>query len=241
MTQLASIVGLLFIPVGLFWGISQRINRRKQPHEIKTYAFIALVISCFVTLGAATGAFISGSLSLGIILFVAFGYSARKAIARIQQLDGNTTFRYVPLYLVFIPVILFLVRFSLLKPATDFSRNYIISQSKKLIDDIEGFRIRTGHYPTSLISVWEDYKPGIRSVKRYYYEPYGQAYNLYFEQFSSELTVKEIVMYNPLDAQEMTSHNQDLLILSSADLTMQRGYFRTYKLQQPHWKSFWFD
>jgi hypothetical protein len=67
------------------------------------------------------------------------------------------------------------------------------------------------------------------------------AYNLYFEQFSYQLGVREIVIYNKLDEHPMTSHNSDLLRLTPEALNYQRGYFAVYDLPTPHWKYFWFD
>lgn len=107
-----------------------------------------------------------------------------------------------------------------------------------MIEDIEKYKERVGHYPVSLQSEWGDYKPRIRGVERYYYELNGEAYNVYFEQFSYKFGTREFVMYNKLDQQEFTTHDMDLLQLEPS--AIYRGYHFSEKLD-PHWKRFEFD
>lgn len=85
----------------------------------------------------------------------------------------------------------------------------------------------------------EDYQPRIAGVPRFYYELNGDAYNLYFEQFSEMIGTQEIVMYNKLGEHEMTVHNQDLLGIEPQNIL--RGYHHEADLPQPHWKIFYFD
>jgi hypothetical protein len=68
-----------------------------------------------------------------------------------------------------------------------------------LIEAIEKYQQTYGHYPVSLAALWPDYKTGVRGISQYAYEPYGQAYNLFFEQFSDQIGAREIVMYNKLE------------------------------------------
>ena len=78
-------------------------------------------------------------------------------------------------------------------------------------------------------------------IDRYFYEPHGDAYNLFFEQPTLELGARVIVMFNPRDEQVMSSHNSDLLRLAPDDLERQRGFIAVRSAAQPHWKSFVFD
>jgi len=48
-------------------------------------------------------------------------------------------------------------------------------------------------------------------------------------------------MYNKLNEQEMTSHDQDLLLLTENELRQQRGHFEVHNLPEVHWKYFWLD
>ena len=150
-------------------------------------------------------------------------------------------YKVVPLYLISLPLVLFTCRFLLLDTAIAYSRNVAIKNSEQLVTDIEIFYKTNGYYPKSMLSVNKDYKTGIIGIQQYHYEPYGNAYNVFFEHFAKELGAQQIVMYNKLDEHEMTSYDQDLLLLSPADLQLQRGYIVKRDLAVPHWKYFLFD
>jgi hypothetical protein len=125
----------------------------------------------------------------------------------------------------------------------EFSRNRAIHNSAPLIAAIEQHRAKNGRYPTSLHSVAQDYHPGVMGVDKYRYEPHGEAYNLFFEQFSDKFGTQEFVVYNPLDEQVMTVHAADLLEMTPQQLALDRtrGYYAVNNASQPHWKYFWFD
>jgi hypothetical protein len=92
-----------------------------------------------------------------------------------------------------------------------------------------------------LAALWNDYPTGEVGIDRFRYEPFGDAYNVYFEQFAYELPTREIVVYNPRDEQEFTSHDSWILVLSPAELLRARGHFAVHDAGPPHWKYFWFD
>lgn len=239
-TQLASITSLLFVPLGIMWLIVGW-KSKKCAHRLVR---ISIGICIVIILVAALGAFMSYSIALAVIILVTGGYMMVRLIAYDRQLKKNPVTKelmLIPVYLVIVPLSVMCFRWFLLEAAVDFSRNRVIQNSEILIDDIETYHARNGRYPASLLSIWEDYKPGIKGVRRYQYETNGKAYNLFFEQFSNHLSVREIVMYNKLDEQQITSHNQDLLLLDAPALNAQRGYFTSRQLQQTHWKYFWFD
>lgn len=106
------------------------------------------------------------------------------------------------------------------------------------IRDIEAYYPRNGHYPGSLLSLHSDYDPAIRGIKQFHYEVNGNAYNIYPEQFSNELGLQEIAIYNELGEHEMTSHDMDLLQLSPEEQNRQRGYLLVNTLPQKNWKYF---
>jgi hypothetical protein len=83
--------------------------------------------------------------------------------------------------------------------------------------------------------------PGIIGIERYRYEPSGDGYNLYFEHPTTNLAVREIVMYNPRGEQDISSHAFDLLQLSPEEIRRQRGSFASYNLPQAGWRRFLFD
>lgn len=246
MAQLSSFAGLLFVPIGIYWMIHETIKRKKKILSNKnTYQFAvtSFVVSCIIGFVTVIAAFADGSHSLSIILLAVYIYVAAKVIVKMRKLkvQESSGFNFAPFYLICIPAIAVLIRFMFIPTATEFSRNYAIKQSEQLIKHIETYYAKNGRYPISLHSVWEDYKPGITGIKRYYYEPSGNAYNLFFEQFATELDIKEIVMYNKLDEQDFSSHNSDLLVLTPEEIKLQRGYVSVTELQTPHWKYFSFD
>ncbi len=136
-----------------------------------------------------------------------------------------------------------LLQMAVVAPAIEFSRSRAIRNSARLIADIEQYRAVHGRYPESLLSVWEDYVPGVIGIKEYHYEPSGDAYNLFFEQFALQFGTREFVMYNPRDQQVMTSHKMDLLQLTPQELALEqsRGHYAVHDAPHPHWKYFWFD
>ncbi|NEU07760.1 hypothetical protein GZH53_05500 [Flavihumibacter sp. R14] len=243
--QLVSLAGLLFIPMGLAWLIYELRKRRAGKTSIKGYHFAlaALVISGIVVLAAVVGALASNNRFPAIGILLGGGYFIFRTVRKLRRNKNSAArnFNFTPVYLVCIPLIAVLSRQLYIESATEYSRDYVIRQSAGLIRDIEAYRQRTGHYPTSLHSLWEDYKPSITGIQRYHYEPYGKAYNLYFEQLSYQAGTREIVMYNKFDEHQFTSHNQDLLRLSPSELDRQRGYFAVHQLEARHWKYFWFD
>ena len=160
---------------------------------------------------------------------------------RTRQVSVFHSFSAIPFYLVCVPLLIFLLRSVFLEGLVTSSRSYAIYNAGPLIRDIEGYKLKKGFYPNSLLSVVKDYKTNVRGIPLYHYEPAGEAYNLYFEQNSDKFGIREIVMYNKLNQQEMTSHDQDLLLLSENELRQQRGYLKAQRLPDLHWKYFWFD
>ena len=248
LAQLLAMAGLLLVPVGLLWLIHELSKQRKQQlatNNKGTYGFaiVALVASCIVALVVSSGAFAAGNFFLGIVTLVFCVYSVLRTVRKIKRLKKATRegFNSTPLYLVCIPVVVVLFRFLFIVPATEFSRDHAIRQSERLIQEIEAYHKRNGHYPLSLLSVNKDYKPLVVGIKQYHYEPHGDAYNLYFEQFTYMLDTREIVMYNKLDEHVMTSHDMDLLEYSGEELNIRRGDRNRHDLPHHHWKFFWFD
>ena len=237
--QVLAMSGLLFVPVGIIWLMYELLKRKNVTYR---FAITSLIIFCFVGIFSTIGAFVN-SPSFGFIVLVVFIYLFKIFFSRIKQIrnNGDRNFNPTPCYLIFIPVLVVFIRFLFIDFATDFSRNTAIKHSEQLIKAIELYQEKNNHYPLSLLSLWEDYKPSIIGIKRFYYEPHGTTYNLYFEQFATELSVQEIVMYNKLDEHQFSSHNSDLLVLTPEQINLQRGYFGKYDLPTPHWKYFWFD
>ena len=241
MSQLFGRVGLLLVPVGALWIASGRWSRLAgKRHLIATTALIAAsVVWAVVSLGAL----VFGGLSLGLGAVALWAYVVWRVSSRLKSLKSKPPgpVGAMPLHLVIVPVAVALLQLALIGPATELSRSRAIQNSGPLIADIEQYRAAHGRYPTSLLSANKDYLPSVIGISQFHYEPSGEAYNLFFEQFTSQLDTKEFVMYNPRDQQVMTSHDIDLLQRTPEELKWRRGYYSVHNAPQPHWKIYRFD
>lgn len=243
MAQIFGVVSLLLVPIGALWLIYEVRQRGAKPVGAYYFAFAVLVAASLVAMIVALGAFIHLGLSLGFLTLALSSYVVTRLVPGLKRLKtaARGSFHPAPLYLVCIPVVVAIVQWTLIPRAVAFSRNYAIRQSATLINDIEGYRQANGRYPTSLAALWPDYKPGVIGIEQYHYEPYGDAYNLYFEQFTHQIGAREIVMYNKLDEHHFPSHAMDILRWTPEQLRSRKAYLSLHNAASPHWKYFWFD
>ncbi len=240
MTQLFSFAGLLLVPLGLFWLWSE-ISKRKSNtvffKKTKRFALATLVTLGFITIVLSLGALTNYHLSFGILFLVLCFYLLTRTYLRLKRGDfpDSLKFNPAPIYLITIPIIVAFVRFTLFATGVQFSRDYAIKKSEPLITAIEAYYAKHGNYPISLQAIHSDILPEVIGINQYHYEPNGTAYNLYFKQFSDELDVEEIVMYNKLDEHAFTAHVLDILEYSVEELDLRRGDRHLYKLSTPHW------
>lgn len=232
--QFAAFASLLLVPIGIIClGITLVKRNNSGNIYFRNIAFIIVVV---IILAAALGAFASNNRFSAIIILCAgifFLFLNRKKIK--NSFSGSVT----SYYFIFIPLIVISVRLTSLERIKNNSTAFAISQCEFLIRDIESYKNTNGHYPVSLLSTIEDYKPLISGIPRFHYELKGNAYNIYFEQISTMLGTEEIVMYNKSDEQEMTVHNQDLLRIPYDSIL--HGHHKVEQLPNPHWKIFYFD
>lgn len=251
MAQTLGLAGLLVLPVGIAWLISelQKRARRKRNLEAKAggyyFALVSLLTASIVAVAAVFGAFVNGGLSLGVLTLAVLCYIGSRLTPKLKLLKKAEAenFNPAPLYFVFIPVIVLVVQLMLAPRATYFSRNRAIAQSAELIGDIEAYHAAYGRYPSSLLALHKDYKPSVVGIEQFHYAPNGQAYNLFFEQptFATNFGVREIVMYNKLDEHVMVSHAAWILAGSPEQLEARQGWHSSHDASSPHWKLFWFD
>ena len=242
MSQIFGTAGLLLLPVGAAW---VAIGYWRGPTG-KQYglAIAALIMSTVVWLMVSLGALASNGLLLGLGTVALWIYVVSMVLPRLRLLKrAPQPTSGVALYLLIVPLAVWLLQMALVAPAIEFSRNRAIRNSARLIADIEQYRASHGRYPASLLSVWEDYLPGVIGIKEYHYEPSGDSYNLFFEQFALHFGTREFVIYNPRDQQGMTSHKMDRLQLTPQELALERrrGHYAVHDASHPHWKYFWFD
>lgn len=242
MSQVLGFVGLLLVPIGALWVASGYWSRLAG----KQYgiALAALIASSVVGVSATLFA-LTFSVLLGVGAIALWVYVIWRLWPRLNALKRTTRRPTSPVafYLLIVPIAAVLIQMATVAPAIESSRYRAIQNSARLIADIEQHRATHGRYPESLLTVWPDYWPGLIGIKEYHYEPSGDAYNLFFEQFALHVGTREFVMYNPQDKQAMTSHKLDLLELTPQQLAVEqgRGHYAVHDAPYPHWKYFWFD
>jgi len=241
MAQLIGIAGLLLVPVGVLW--LDAGHRRSHAGKHYALGIATLIVSSVVWFVASVAAAAFGGLSFGLIALVLGSYALVRVRPKLKALEeaGPELAKRVALYLIVVPIALFALQRATVGRLVEFSRSRAIQNSERLIADIEAYRVVHGRYPSSLQSVNTDYSPGLIGIRRYCYEPHGDAYNLFFEQFAIPLDAREFVVYNPRDQQVVTSHDMDLLLYSGQQLERRRGYYAVHEAMYPHWKYFWFD
>lgn len=235
MAQIFGIVGLLLVPFGLLLIAANRFSKTRY-----AFSLLTMIALSFVSAAVCLTAVIHSGFALALIALVLWIFMTLKTWSMFKRADG---LKVLPFYLVIVPVAVALLQFALVERAVEFSRNRAILNSAPLIAAIEQHRVAHGRYPASLQSVNPDYLPNVKGISEYRYEPHGDAYNLFFEQFSHRFGTREFVMYNPRDEHVMTSHAIDLLQLTPSQLGVERtrGHYARHDALFPHWKYFWFD
>jgi hypothetical protein len=249
----------LLVPIGAAWLIYEFVKRRThrpgQPEFADRtdkpiyFEVVAPAASSVVAAVVALGGAIQTGFSLGVGVLILWAYIAWHWMRRCWRSRNHTTsgFNYTPLYLILVPSILAIVRLAFIQRAVEFSRNRAITGSAEFINAIEAYQDRHGRYPLSLAASLSDYDPPIIGVERYHYEPSGRAYNVFFEQFTFPIGMREYVMYNPLDEHSLMVHDQDLLEATPAQIDAEREFHVVHHAHdvpppaRAHWKFFWFD
>lgn len=246
MAHMFGIVGLLLVPIGLLWLAANRSSRFTQRRHV--LPLLALIASTLVWLSLWLAAIVQSGYSLSVAVVLVWIWVLRKAwttFRRGPQTLGSTPAgsSALPLYLIAVPIAVALSQWALVERAVEMSRNRAIANSAPLVAAIEEYRNRNGHYPTSLLAEWPDFKTGVIGIRQYHYEPHGEGYNLVFEQFNYRFGTREFVVYNPRDEHVMTAHAIDILEMTPNQLALERtrGHHARHDLPAPHWKLFWFD
>lgn len=243
MARIFGWVSLLLVPVGALWLLASRVKRFQGKEHV--FGRIALVVWSIVLLAVSFVALTTSGFVLGIATLLLGGYATSLLVPRVKELATlpSRHASVASLYLIIVPLAVFVLQRALIPPAIEFSRDRAIENSAQLIADIESHRAANGQYPTSLLSAWRDYSPRILGIDRYQYEKRGDAFNLVFEQPALNFGTREFVVYNPRDEQVFTSHALDLLQNTPEQLRLEwtRGHYAVHAAKQPHWKYFWFD
>lgn len=251
-TQIAAFASLLLVPLGVWWFLYERMQRKNLKNgtgKSARFAAAALLVLSLIVIVASFAAIggignFRGSATLGIALTAVFVFiTVTVLIPRIRKMKNSIEQKvsFIPFYLVIIPVVVVSIRCAFIVPAVNYSTNHAIEQSGVLIQDLEKYYSENGQYPVSLQGLWKDYYQNVMGIEKYYYEPNGKSYNLFFEQLPPDLFAREIVMYNKLDEHVIRSHPSFIFSLTPEEFERYRGYFAEYDLPKEHWKYFLFD
>lgn len=230
------IIGLVFPLLGILWLV--------VPGKSRLFATITLSFASFLTLVFAFMAYLIAGIFLGIIVLVFLAGSIGSLRQRLKNPTDNELGSLVPAYLIVIPLSILAIQLSIAKPVTDWSRGRTIANADAYIQDIERFKSRNGYYPKTLQAMYTDYYPQTVGVEKFHYLPYGDSYNISFEQprfFLDIIGTKEWVVYNPKDEHRVYSHTSWFLLLSPEESESRQGWYASADTHCKHWKSFLFD
>jgi len=236
MAQVFGVVGLPLSLLGLFWLV--------MPTYKFAFAILATVVSTLIVLVLALFATLSIGNSFGILTLATLVYTVIRLIPKIKQSrkENEGDFNPAPLYMIILPILTLFFQVISLGPVTQWSRDRAVSNAQKFIEDIEKYRKQHGHYPLFLQAQNKDYHPDVVGVERYYYAPYGEGYNLSFEQprfLLDRFGTREWVVYNPLDEHRVYSHIASLL--PTKEIEPSQGWYASGDTGHLHWKYFLFD
>ena len=247
MAQVFGMAGIVLVPIGMAWLVHDTRSKAKKaaPTALhRWFAYAALFVSLLVGTFMALATLQSGP-ALVFVIILGCVYAAWRAVRAVRRgaLNNNGIARTAAVFLIVVPAMLAIARFAFIESAVELSRRRTIAGSAEFISKIEAYRSTHGRYPPSLESVHHDYDPPTVGVERYRYEPWGESYNVFFEQPTYPIGMREFVMYNPRDEHQMMVHNYDLLESPAAQVEAERNYHARAARDAGvrHWKYFWFD
>jgi len=230
------ILGLTLSLFGLIWLL--------MPSKHKIFSIISIYLFGFLIVVFTFFAYLISGILFGITILFVLGILLHKYRQRIIVPFERETIAFVPIYLIVLPVSILTVQLLIAKPITDWSRDRTISNAKDYVRDIENFYTRNGYYPKSLQAMYKDYYPNTVGIEKFHYLPFGNSYNLSFEQPRFILDIigtKEWVVYNPKDEHRVYSHTSWFLLLSPEESEIRQGWYSSADTKHKHWKSFFFD
>ena len=226
--RFGTIAALVFVPVGL-------------TVRYRTFGAATIVASTLFCLFVSLLAWMN-STALGVLTLTVGLAAISRLVRRWKQGSGvAVSTRAMASYFVVLPIAVLALQRTIVPRAVEFSRERAIRNSGQLIADIEQYRAANERYPLSLHALWPDYKPRVMGIEKYHYEPSGESYNVFFENPALSFGTREIVVYNPRDEQNFTSHPMDLLQYPLERLNRARGYYASGNAAHPHGKYFWID
>lgn len=230
------VLGIVLSILGLIW--------LSMPSKYKICSIISIYLFGFLTIVFTFFAYLISGILFGISILFVLGLLLLKYRQKVIVPLERETIAVVPIYLIVLPISILTVQLLIAKPIIDWSRDRTISNAKDYVRDIENFYTKNGHYPKTLQAMYKDYYPNIVGVEKFHYLPFGNSYNLSFEQPRFLLDIigtKEWVVYNPKDEHRVYSHTSWFLLLSPQESEIRQGWYSSVDTKHKHWKSFMFD
>lgn len=235
MIQVFGLVGILLVPVGILL--------LAMPRFRFGFTIVTLVVSTFVVLIISLFAALSVGNSFGILTLLLWVFIVILLIPKVKTLKAHTQKgNWLPVYLIYLPVLTLIVQLVFAKHLTPLSRNRAIENAALFISDLENYHNQTGQYPLTLQAQNKDYDPDVVGIEKYQYAPHKKGYNLSFEQprfLLDDFGAREWVVYNPLDENSVYSHTQWLL--NTEQVETGQGWYDSKNTEYKHWKYFLFD
>lgn len=239
MIQAFGWAGLPAAALSLFWYILSAHRR---------YIARIIIILCALTvLTLSIIALYSGGRIWGMLTLFILGYGLWKlnrTLRRMPSECSSSPFQATLAYLLVLPLGILLLQLILAKPAGRWSREAAMDHAGEFINQLDAYYKQHGRYPATLQAMYKDYAPQIAGIEQYHYSPYGESYNLSFEQprfLVDNPGVREWLVYNPRDEHRVYSHTSWFLLLSQEELERSQGWYTSDTTGRPQWRYFLFD
>jgi energy-converting hydrogenase Eha subunit A len=230
------IIGIILSLFGLIWLL--------MTSKYKIFSIISIYFLWFQIVVYTFFAYLISGILFAIVVLLVLGLPLLQHRQRMKKPTEMEIMTFFPIYLIVLPLSILTIQLLIAKPITDWSRDRTISNAKVYIRDIENFYTRNGYYPKTLQAMYKDYYPNTVGVEKFHYLPFGNSYNLSFEQprfFLDKIGTKEWVVYNPKDAHRVYSHTSWFLLLSPQESEIRQGWYSYADTKHKHWKTFYFD
>jgi len=138
MAQLAGVVGLRLVPVGLLW-LSYELRKRprakpNQPKKARgaTLALAAMIVATICVLAISVGASATVGLSLGFGILGLQVYVLWRVVPRLKRLKEaeGEDFNPAALYLTFFPIVALFWQLVPVAPLTEFSKQKTLDRNR---------------------------------------------------------------------------------------------------------------
>ncbi|MGR3812240.1 hypothetical protein [Jiulongibacter sp. NS-SX5] len=160
-------------------------------------------------LNAPAQLFFSGGQLLGMLGLLLVPFGLIWTVSQFRKAEGK--FKLPALLLWTLPLTTLISTTSVSKLTRDFSRGFAIQRAHKLIQELENFKKRNGHYPGSLASVGiKTPSTGIIGISDFSYDGNSDNFRLTFYQNALLGFNYEIVTYDQSDNHSAKSEMKEL-------------------------------